>query len=39
MLSGVLQGAGGLGLFLLGMSVLTDGLRALADERLRAVVA
>jgi phosphate:Na+ symporter len=39
MLSGVLQTAGGLGLFLLGMSVLTEGLRTLADERLRNVLA
>lgn len=31
----VLLAIGGLGLFLLGMSVMTDGLRTMADDRLR----
>lgn len=35
MWSGIVQAAGGVGLFLLGMSVMTGGLKALADERLR----
>lgn len=39
MFDGVLQAAGGLGLFLLGMSVMTDGLKAMADERLRSTLA
>lgn len=39
MLNGILEAAGGLGLFLLGMSVMTEGLRAMADERLKAVLA
>ncbi len=38
MLSGVIQAAGGLGLFLMGMSVMTEGLRALADEKLRSLL-
>ena len=33
MVAGLIQAAGGLGLFLLGMIVMTDGLKALADER------
>lgn len=39
MTEGLLLASGGLGLFLLGMSVLTEGLRAMADERLRAFLA
>ena len=39
MLAGLIQAAGGLGLFLLGMSVMTDGLKSLADERLRSLLA
>lgn len=39
MLDGILQAAGGLGLFLLGMSVMTGGLKAMADDRLRATLA
>jgi len=39
MLNGILQAAGGLGLFLLGMSVMTDGLKAMADDRMRATLA
>jgi len=39
MLGGILQAAGGLGLFLLGMSVMTDGLKSMADERLRTALA
>jgi phosphate:Na+ symporter len=39
MLSGILYVAGGLGLFLLGMSVMTDGLKSIADEKLRQVLA
>lgn len=39
MLSGLFYAAGGLGLFLLGMSVMTDGLKALADEKLRELLA
>ena len=35
LIGGVLLGLGGLGLFLLGMVVLTDGLRALAGRALR----
>jgi phosphate:Na+ symporter len=35
----VLQAAGGLGLFLLGMSVMTGGLKLLADDRLQAALA
>lgn len=35
---GVLQAAGGLGLFLLGMAVMTDGLKALAGDKLRNVL-
>ena len=34
-----MQAAGGIGLFLLGMLLLTDGLRALAGDRLRQVLA
>jgi phosphate:Na+ symporter len=37
-LSGVIQATGGLGLFLLGMSVMTEGLRALADDKLRSLL-
>lgn len=37
--SGILEAAGGLGLFLLGMSVMTEGLRAMADDRLKSVLA
>ena len=39
MLSGILTALGGLGLFLLGMLVLTDGLRQLAGGALRRVLA
>ena len=39
MLAGLIQAAGGLGFFLLGMSVMTDGLKSLADERLRSLLA
>jgi phosphate:Na+ symporter len=39
MLNGILQAAGGLGLFLLGMSVMTDGLKSMADDRLRSTLA
>ena len=39
MLTGILHAAGGLGLFLLGMSVMVDGLQTLAIERLRSVLA
>jgi len=35
----ILQAIGGLGLFLLGMSIMTDGLKSLADERLRKILA
>ncbi len=34
-MQGAVLAIGGLGLFLLGMSVMTDGLRAIADDRLR----
>lgn len=37
--SSVLQALGGLGLFLFGMTVMTAALRALADEKLRQVLA
>jgi len=33
--SAILQSLGGLGLFLLGMSLMTDGLKTLAGSRLR----
>ena len=39
MLTGLLNAAGGLGLFLLGMSVMTEGLKTLADEKLRRILA
>lgn len=39
LLSGTLLALGGLGLFLLGMSVMTEGLRTLADDRLRGLLA
>ncbi len=38
-MAGVIQALGGLGLFLLGMSIMTEGLRALADDRLRGLLA
>lgn len=38
MWSGIVQAAGGVGLFLLGMSVMTGGLKAVADDRLRAAL-
>ncbi len=38
MIRGILQTAGGLGLFLLGMNVMTQGLRSAADERLRGLI-
>ncbi len=34
-MEGILLAIGGLGLFLLGMAIMTDGLRAMADDRLR----
>ncbi|MDA1017490.1 MAG: Na/Pi symporter [Planctomycetota bacterium] len=39
MLGGIVQAAGGLGLFLLGTTVMTGGLRTMADERLLATLA
>lgn len=39
MLTGVLTALGGLGLFLLGMATMTDGLKALPRDRLRAMLA
>ena len=39
MTAAILQAAGGLGLFLLGMSVMTDGLKAMTDQRLRSMLA
>ncbi len=39
MINGVIPTIGGLGLFLLGMAVMTDGLRAMADDRLRKFLA
>lgn len=39
MFNGILQAAGGLGLFLLGMSVMTGGLKEMADDRLRSALA
>ncbi len=39
MTDGLLNSAGGLGLFLLGMSLMTRGLRSLANERLRQILA
>ncbi|MDG2219896.1 MAG: Na/Pi cotransporter family protein [Rubripirellula sp.] len=36
---GLMLAIGGLGLFLLGMAVMTDGLRAIADARLRSLLA
>ncbi len=39
MLTGTLTALGGLGLFLLGMSIMTDGLKALAHDRLRMMLA
>ena len=39
MFNGILQAVGGLGLFLLGMSVMTGGLKAMADDRLRSTLA
>ena len=38
-MAGVIQALGGLGLFLLGMSIMTEGLKALADDRLRGLLA
>lgn len=35
----ILQAIGGLGLFLLGMSIMTEGLKSLADDRLRQILA
>ncbi|PQO39109.1 Na/Pi cotransporter family protein [Blastopirellula marina] len=35
----ILQAVGGLGLFLLGMSLMTEGLKSLADDRLRQILA
>ncbi|QDU73992.1 Na+/Pi-cotransporter [Bremerella volcania] len=35
----ILQALGGLGLFLLGMSIMTEGLKSLADDRLRKILA
>ncbi|MFN3148187.1 Na/Pi cotransporter family protein [Bremerella sp.] len=35
----ILQVVGGLGLFLLGMSIMTEGLKSLADDRLRKILA
>lgn len=35
----LLQTVGGLGLFLLGMSIMTEGLKSVADDRLRKVLA
>jgi len=32
MVSGILEAAGGLGLFLVGMLVMTDGLHAMAGD-------
>lgn len=37
--SEILQAIGGLGLFLLGMSIMTEGLKSLADDRLRNLLA
>lgn len=37
-MSDVIQALGGLGLFLLGKSIMTDGLKAVADERLRGLL-
>ncbi|GAB4350926.1 MAG: hypothetical protein Kow0026_07540 [Oricola sp.] len=39
MIPDLMQAAGGIGLFLLGMLLLTDGLRALAGDRLRRALA
>lgn len=39
MINGILQAAGGLGLFLLGMSVMTGGLKEMADDKLRSALA
>jgi phosphate:Na+ symporter len=39
MIPDLMQAAGGIGLFLLGMLLLTDGLRSLAGDRLRQVLA
>jgi phosphate:Na+ symporter len=39
MVPDLMQAAGGIGLFLLGMVLLTDGLRSLAGDRLRQVLA
>jgi phosphate:Na+ symporter len=39
MIPDLLQASGGVGLFLLGMLLLTDGLRALAGDRLRQILA
>lgn len=38
MIEGLIPAVGGLGLFLLGMTVMTDGLKALADKRLRSII-
>lgn len=35
----ILQTVGGLGIFLLGMSIMTEGLKSLADDRLRKLLA
>lgn len=39
MFDGILQAAGGLGLFLLGMSVMTGGLKEMTDDKLRSALA
>jgi phosphate:Na+ symporter len=39
MYAGLFQALGGLGLFLLGMAIMTGALRSLADERMRRVLA
>ncbi|GAB4146857.1 MAG: hypothetical protein Tsb009_19730 [Planctomycetaceae bacterium] len=39
MFEGTVQALGGLGLFLFGMAVMTGGLRSLADEKLRSILA
>ena len=39
MTAAIIHAAGGLGLFLLGMSVMTDGLKAITDQRLRSILA
>lgn len=39
MLTGAFYAAGGLGLFLLGMSVMAEGLKSLTDDKLRKMIA